>query len=57
MSTAVDAMKAGAYDYLMKPFNVSEVLMLLKRVIQFQDLQVENTQLKKPLITGTVLII
>ncbi len=49
VSTAVDAMKAGAYDYLMKPFNVSEVLMLLKRVIQFQDLQVENTQLKKTL--------
>jgi len=49
VSTAVDAMKAGAYDYLMKPFNGSEVLMLLKRVMELQDLQVENSQLKRNL--------
>src|SRR3990172_4122543 len=49
VSTAVDAMKAGAYDYLMKPFNGSEVLMLLKRVMELQDLQAENSQLKRTL--------
>ncbi|HZX48826.1 MAG TPA: sigma-54 dependent transcriptional regulator, partial [Nitrospirota bacterium] len=49
VSTAVDAMKAGAYDYLMKPFNGSEVLMLLKRVMELQDLQAENSQLKRNL--------
>src|SRR4030066_2406992 len=49
LSTAVDAMKAGAYDYLMKPFNGSEVLMLLKRVMELHDLQVENNQLKRNL--------
>src|SRR4030066_197936 len=49
VSTAVDAMKAGAYDYLMKPFNGTEVLMLLKRVMELQDLQVENSQLKRTL--------
>ncbi len=49
VSTAVDAMKAGAYDYLMKPFNGSEVLLLLKRVMELQDLQAENSQLKKNL--------
>ncbi len=49
VSTAVDAMKAGAFDYLMKPFNGTEVLMLLKRVIDFQELKTENVQLKKTL--------
>ncbi len=49
VSTAVDAMKAGAYDYLMKPFNCTEVLMLLKRVMELQDLQAENSQLKRTL--------
>ena len=49
VSTAVDAMKAGAYDYLMKPFNGTEVLMLLKRVMELQDLQAENSQLKRTL--------
>ncbi|MCC6544164.1 MAG: sigma-54-dependent Fis family transcriptional regulator [Nitrospirae bacterium] len=49
VSTAVDAMKAGAYDYLMKPFNGSEVLMLLKRVMELQELKAENSQLKRNL--------
>jgi len=49
VSTAVDAMKAGAYDYLMKPFNGSEVLMILKRVMELHDLQAENSQLKRNL--------
>lgn len=49
VSNAIDAMKAGAYDYLMKPFNGTEVLILLKRVIELQDLQTENSQLKKSL--------
>lgn len=49
VSTAIDAMKAGAYDYLMKPFNGTEVLMILKRVMELQDLQTENSQLKRTL--------
>ena len=49
VATAIDAMKAGAYDYLMKPFNGTEVLMILKRVMELQDLQAENSQLKRTL--------
>lgn len=49
VTTAVEAMKAGAFDYLMKPFNSSEVLMLIRRALEFQSLQVENQQLKKNL--------
>jgi DNA-binding NtrC family response regulator len=49
VETAVDAMKAGAFDYLMKPFNVSEVLLLIKRALEYQGLRAENVQLKKTL--------
>lgn len=47
VTTAVEAMKAGAFDYLMKPFNSAEVLILIKRALEFQNLQVENQQLKR----------
>jgi len=49
VTTAVEAMKAGAFDYLMKPFNTTEVLILIKRALEFQSLQVENQQLKRNL--------
>lgn len=49
VTTAVEAMKAGAFDYMMKPFNSSEVLILIKRALEFQTLHVENQQLKKSL--------
>src|SRR3990172_523287 len=49
VSTEVEAMKAGAFDYLMKPFNSSEIMMLIKRALEFQELHAENQQLKKNL--------
>ena len=39
---AVDAMKAGAYDYLTKPFNVDEVAMLTERALESRRLRVDN---------------
>ena len=38
VTTAVEAMKAGAFDYLMKPFNSAEVLILIQRALEFQAL-------------------
>ena len=49
VTTAVDAIKAGAFDYVMKPFNGTEILMLIKRVLEFQRLKVENVQLRRHL--------
>ena len=49
VTTAVEAMKAGAFDYLMKPFNSAEVLILIQRALEFQTLQAENQQLRKNL--------
>ena len=32
VKSAVEAMKAGAYDYLLKPFSTDELLMLVRRI-------------------------
>lgn len=40
--TAIKAMKLGAYDYLMKPFNLEEVLLSVERVIEKRNLLLAN---------------
>jgi DNA-binding NtrC family response regulator len=42
IENAVEAMKIGAIDYITKPFSVDEILILIKRVLEFTKLQVEN---------------
>ncbi|HAM32364.1 MAG: hypothetical protein A2X91_00650 [Deltaproteobacteria bacterium GWB2_65_81] len=37
--TAVDAMKAGAQDYLLKPFEPDEILLHIRRILEIQDLR------------------
>jgi DNA-binding NtrC family response regulator len=37
--TAVDAMKAGAHDYLLKPFEPDEILLHVRRTLEIQDLR------------------
>ncbi|WP_224036670.1 sigma-54-dependent transcriptional regulator [Clostridium gelidum] len=39
--TAVDAMKHGAYDYILKPFNLDEVKIIVNRAIRMQQLTKE----------------
>ena len=39
---AVEAMRAGAYDYLVKPFSLEEVGLVLDRVLEVQPLRREN---------------
>jgi DNA-binding NtrC family response regulator len=46
VSQAVEAMRAGAYDYLVKPFSVDEVGLLIERVLEVQSLRRENRVLK-----------
>jgi DNA-binding NtrC family response regulator len=41
VDSAVNAMKAGAYDYVSKPFNIDEILALLERATQQRRLQRE----------------
>jgi Nif-specific regulatory protein len=49
VGTAVGAMKEGAYDYLTKPIDLDELLLLIQRVEREVGLHRENRQLKDQL--------
>ncbi|MCL5965843.1 MAG: sigma-54 dependent transcriptional regulator [Deltaproteobacteria bacterium] len=40
--TAVDAVKAGAEDYILKPFEPDEILLLIGRALEIQDLRLAD---------------
>lgn len=46
IENAVSAMKAGAYDYVLKPINIAELEHLIQRALQFANLLSENKHLK-----------
>ncbi len=46
---AVEAMKAGAYDYITKPFNRDELRLTVARALEMNGLAAENRQLKSEL--------
>ncbi len=49
ISSAVEAMKRGASDYLMKPFGLSELDAVVRRVSQAGRLERENQHLRRRL--------
>jgi len=49
VDVAVEAMKAGAYDYITKPFNRDELRLIVAKALQFSCLAVENKRLKSEL--------
>ena len=51
VETAVTAMKAGAFDYINKPFNRDEILLTLERALNFSETKRENRQLRE-LVAG-----
>jgi len=46
VETAVEAMKIGAFDYLLKPFSPDQIELLLNRVIERKSLINENNYLR-----------
>ena len=40
IESAVEAMRLGAEDYLVKPFEAAELLLVVRRAIEFHELQV-----------------
>jgi diguanylate cyclase (GGDEF)-like protein/PAS domain S-box-containing protein len=47
VQTAVDAMKSGAFDYVLKPFKLDGVLPVLARAMNVRRLRQENVQLRE----------
>jgi DNA-binding NtrC family response regulator len=50
---AVEAMKLGAYDYLLKPFDLEELSLNIEKLVQMQTLAMENLILKERVATIT----
>jgi len=44
VETAVEAMKKGAYDYLVKPFKKEELFLTIEKVKEIKSLQEKNTE-------------
>ena len=49
METAIDAIRAGAYDYLSKPFRIEEIKLVVRRALEAQRLVRENLQYRQEL--------
>lgn len=49
VESAVEAFKAGAYDYLTKPVIFDDLSHKLRRVFEYRDLYLENQQLRREL--------
>jgi two-component system, cell cycle sensor histidine kinase and response regulator CckA len=47
VQTAVEAMKIGAFDYILKPFKLRTILPVLTRALQMRRLRLENIDLRE----------
>ncbi len=47
VETAIEALKIGAYDYILKPFKVGELLQVVDRALEKIRLEAENLHLKE----------
>lgn len=49
VETAIEAMKQGAYDYILKPFKMEEVVHTLRRALEKRQLEADNLRMKEAL--------
>jgi DNA-binding NtrC family response regulator len=49
VDSAINAMKAGAYHYIAKPFKLDEVRKVVREALEKKKLKLENVQLRKQL--------
>jgi DNA-binding NtrC family response regulator len=49
LETAIDALRAGAADFLLKPFSVAQMLNAVKRCFERSSLRRENFVLRREL--------
>src|SRR6185312_6845147 len=45
IQTAVDSMKVGAFDYVLKPFRLQTLLQLITRAMNFRHMRLESASL------------
>ena len=45
--TAIEAMRLGAYDYLIKPFEMDELILRVNRIMQYRQLEKDYHKLKQ----------
>ncbi len=53
---AVAAMKAGAHDYLPKPFDPDELTLIVKRAIETRELRLQNARLRTEASLGRTIV-
>lgn len=54
VSAAVESMKAGAFDYLVKPIEPEQFIPAVKRAIRFKEMQWESSIIKRSLQSKTL---
>ena len=54
VETAVQTMKHGAFDYILKPVNETNMVSTIKRALEVNQIRDENTRLKKVLLSGSL---
>ncbi|MBE6367694.1 MAG: sigma-54-dependent Fis family transcriptional regulator [Lentisphaerae bacterium] len=52
VANAVEAVKRGAFDFVMKPVNLEQLTLILDRALATRQLQSENRELKQKLFQG-----
>lgn len=53
---AVAAVKQGAYDFIEKPFNIDQLMVVIARAMETSRLRRENAQLKVRDVTSSVMV-
>jgi two-component system, NtrC family, response regulator PilR len=56
-ATAVEAMREGAYDYICKPFDNEELLLLVQKALEKRELLRENRELRASGAPGTQILV
>ena len=51
VETAVQALKAGAYDFLLKPLDLNRILVTTKNALESKTLKQETKQLRKKIVS------
>ena len=47
LDSAIEALRLGAYDYFLKPFDFDDVLLKIKRLVKHNELVLENMSLRR----------